>query len=287
MKRSKFTRSYLPVLALLLLFAMGSCLKDEFEPQIHDGDIYVTSMADLDQFRKDRIIEVTGNLEIGRGPNGVSDITSLADLARLERVGGNLLIFGTQINNFNGLENLQSANSVIIDGNPNLQNLDDLPNLSMNEFHIGAYDALTSLEGLSDTESLEVLTIYDNGALTSLKGLEFLTDAATVTLSELPGITSFEGLNNLRSVSLNLLVFDLPGIRNLNGLGALESVQAFRLKSLPLESFNGLDRSPTVFALMLLDPQFSDLDIVSGFSNVEQLHILQNETMTSLNGIES
>jgi len=150
------------------------------------------------------------------------DITTLAGLAGLARVGGALLeISGnSRLENLDGLESLTTvAGDLLINDNSSLINIDGLSSLSsvtidpVYKIEILRNPALRNLDGLSSLTGLQ-------GAL-----IIHLNDS----LSDIHGLANLESVGAYLHIAANHTLADLNGLENLKRAGALGIVNNARL----------------------------------------------------------
>ncbi len=207
---------------------------------ICQGDVLLTTQAEVDAFCGCETIE--GRLLIGLLiPNGVSDITSIANLHQLKNIKGNFSVVSTQLTSLEGLDNLvqsdggiglvansqltalkglnnlKSVKNLTLLDNPVLEHLDDLESLvEVNgQLGVNTNNKLTSIKGLSKITSATVVNIIGNESLPNLEGLE---NIATITSSSIQnggltvaGNSSLEDISSLQGIKLVEGQFNLSG----------------------------------------------------------------------------
>jgi hypothetical protein len=162
------------------------------------------------------------------------DITSLAGLAGLARVGGTLLeISGNnRLENLDGLESLTTiAGDLRINDNSALINIDGLSSLSMvtidpvYKIEISRNAALRNLDGLSSLTGLAgALIIHLNGSLSNVHGLSNLEQVGAILhIAANHTLTELNGLENLTSVGA-LGIVNNASLADISGLSSLETV---------------------------------------------------------------
>jgi len=169
---------------------------------------------------------VGGDLQI-RG-NALSNLVGLGNLVE---IGGNLVFDGTPPFGNPGLKTLQGLEklaivrgSLIIEGNSQLEDLEGLQNLEQTEWvNVSDNPSLTSLGGLRGLKSLGFngLKVEKNASLTSL-GLVELTTCGAISLTENATLRNVDGLDKLTSVS-NWVQLD-GEFQHVDGLRGLENV---------------------------------------------------------------
>ena len=211
------------------------------DDSVCQGDVLLTTQAEVDAFCGCETIE--GRLLIGLLiPNGVSDITSIANLHQLKSAKGGFSVVSTQLTSLEGLDNLVQAdggmglvansqltslkglnklksvnNNLTLLDNPVLENLDALESLvEVNgQLSINTNDKLISIKGFSKITNATAIIIFDNENLPTLDGLE---NIATITSSSIQsggltvaGNSSLEDISSLQGVKLIEGRFNLSG----------------------------------------------------------------------------
>jgi hypothetical protein len=186
---------------------------------VYEGDLYVTSSADIQNFT---YLKISGNLTIEG-----SDLTSLAGLESLLVVGGTLYIgYNNNLASLSGLDNLTVVHgSVSFSGNGALANLYGL-------------DALQKIGG---SLSLSMANI------SSLEGLSGLAEiGGNLYVSQSYNLASFTGLERLAIIKGNLNI-NKNSLTDCTGLSNLETISGnLEVVSSTLESFSGLDGLKTI-----------------------------------------
>ena len=145
---------------------------------------------------------------------GNAQLTSIAPLTTLTRVGGDVAIFNTELTSLNGLYNLQSVSgNVRMIGNLQLTGITALTALTRvgGDVQITTNPVLLSLDGLNQLQSVGGSTrIINNAQLSSIAALTALTRVGRdVQITSNGALTSLQGLNNLQPVR-SVRIFDNP-----------------------------------------------------------------------------
>lgn len=158
-----------------------------------------------------------------------SDISNLNGLLGITTIGGRLEINEPiNLNDLHGLDSLYSigGNFWIYD-NQSLQNLSGLNSLAFvgGNFTVSNMDDLINLTGLESLTSIgEHMYLEDNGSLSSLMGLSSLNDIGFgLTLLQNPNLTDLSGLENMNHLNALYIVYNNT-LTNLNGLEVLETI---------------------------------------------------------------
>ncbi len=197
-------------------------------------------------------------------------------------IEGDVLIYGDDITNLNGLNVLTSIGGrfgigeALYNGNPNLTNLTGLDCLtSINDnFKICNNDALTSLTGLEN--------------LSSIGGDLYIGDyfRNTIQMSHIdcfgnPNLTNLSGLSNLNTIGGDLIVYcndllaDLSGLTNLDSIGgglyighAEDNNPDYRAGNQSLTSLSGLETVSFIGGVIQIQGNFS-LESLAGIENID------------------
>ena len=97
---------------------------------------------------------------------------------------GGLWIQDTDLTNINGLRNLETADTLFITDNSELEKSDGLSSLTSvpHYFTIGGNHKLTDISGLSKLTTVGPLCIWINDALTNLDGLHNLVSVGDLCI---------------------------------------------------------------------------------------------------------
>lgn len=186
---------YLLLFAFLLIYVISpsqSCLP---------AGLTVTTQAEMNSFAvsNPNCTVIEGNVFIQGNA-----ITSLAPLANLQRIDGDLVIANSsQITHLLGLGKLVEVGGAIrIQNNAGLQSLQGLDSLRIvrgDFMYISGNTSLTTLAALSRLDTVQgIFQVWACAELTNLAGLQ-----------------------NLRFVGNDLAVFNNPALSSINGLGGI------------------------------------------------------------------
>ncbi|CAM3307105.1 T9SS type A sorting domain-containing protein [Aequorivita lipolytica] len=237
------------VLFLVSFVGFGQCPTN--------GPLVLQSQAEIDEFATtysgctefDTIL-INGSL---------NDIFNLEGLSQIEIINGNFNINETNIENFNGLENLESIGyRFTIAENDFLQNAQGLSSLET----VGSglfFHGNSSLQNLSGFDSLTSigdsipggwgLQISYNFSLISLSGLENLSHiSGSMELTNNYALEDLSGLSGLVNIYGGFRISYSRNLQNLNGLEALESIEGTLI-------IKGNDNLQSIDKLENLDPQ--------------------------------
>jgi hypothetical protein len=214
-------------------------------PQTCQGDVTLTSQADVDAFRSGRgCTIISGELAI-IGFVGDGDITNLDSLSSLTKVGSISIAYNQRLKNINGLSNITSIgtnsnnnkeSSIIVEGNPMLTSLSGFSGLSgaIGGVYINDNDALTSLDGLQHINKIGGygLQLNDNDVLVNTSALSKVTMinleaqiANNSLLTNLNGFRSLAEISIVRGGGVTLEISGNPMLENVDSLSNFVSLR--------------------------------------------------------------
>ncbi len=224
---------------------------------IYVGDITFYTQQEINDFGLNNYSSVTGDIEIWGSSFMTTDpIISLLPLITLSSIGGSLKFVdaGIDLDNFEGLNNLQSvggdlrifgndidsldpfANLITIGGNLNLMqgyNISDLTGLSNlnsigNTLSISNFDLISNLNDLSnlDISNTTSIIIEFNDNLTDLSGIFSNVNSTmdAIGIGHNNSLLNLNFLNTITHINNNLTLSFNPSIENLDGLNNLTFV---------------------------------------------------------------
>ncbi len=201
------------------------------------------------------------------------DIKNLSALNVITSIGGNLLVEGTSLTEFDGLNNLDSlSGSFSVQSNTNLKNFTGLGRLAFigGGFFVFQNDSLESFIGLSNLRQVDG---YDFRITSNL------------------GLINLLGFNNLSTISGNVNIYN-NSIINLNGLESLKSIGGeLRIhQNFYLKSINGLEKIITIGGDLVISSNDS-LNSLDGLDNLKTVSgsfdIHYNDALKNLSGLNS
>jgi hypothetical protein len=260
------------------------------------GGVTITSGSDITNLNGlhmltsiDVILEISGN----------SALSSLTGLEGLTSIGGELHIGNNpSLKNLIGLDELNTIGGFRIDRNDSLTSLIGLNGLTSigGPATIEGNYALVSLTGLEGLKSTGNLNIMDNDALTGLTRLQGLTSVVGLNISGNGVLNDLTGLQGLTSIESHLTIASNSALTNLTGLENLIRVSSISIYDNPvLSSLTGLDGLTTIredlnigisFWECCGNPALTSLTGLENVSFIGNLNIHNNETLTSIAGIE-
>lgn len=217
--------------------------------QVIEGDVLISldgisNLQGLSAVRK-----IAGNLRIWLG----SSITSLQGLHNIDTIGGEFLVFGAEIVNFQEMQQLRHVGGLYIGGNPALTSLAGLENIQVipGDLSVVGASQLTNLSGLDNLQHIGgtfSISTYNDSLLQNLSGVGSLeTIGGDLVISGNARLPSIIGLNRLRAVG-GLVIQDNNALTDLSGLDSLATVENHCLLSgnSALLALTGLQRLRTV-----------------------------------------
>ena len=256
---------------MTLLLAALACSKPETAPVASSPTTDTAPVVDTEPITCRPCRVEGGFLEATVEDEG--DLSAVEGCIRL----GSLTVSGTELADLGALVCLEEVDSVLrIADNALLTNLDGLSALtSAGEIWIGNNTALADIGGLSSLERVRDFTMYGNS------------------------VTSVAALHRLTEIPYDLELLE-EQLRTVDGLENLERVGAtLALKGAALEDLSGF-RSLRTIGERLLIYETEALTDLTGFSALEEielhdpgdayyqrsLHLLYNDALTSLRGLE-
>lgn len=270
-------------LTLILISFIVSCSSDDSATSSppFNGDVYLRSQQEVNDFGANNHSGVNGNLTIG-DQNGPRDITNLGPLSSLTFIAGDLDInYNDGLTSLNGLSNIETVNGFLhIGENNSLENLNGIANInSVESIQIAFNYSLSQIDGLQNITSLTgELSIFRCDNLVNINGLENISQiGGTLNLANIP-ISNVDSLSNLNSVAGNISIYDCDNLEDLDGLSNLQVIGGtLYIGKYPFisPSLNGN----------------SNLTSIQGLSNITHiggnLEIGDNESLLDLNGLQN
>ncbi|AXG70629.1 internalin-A [Kordia sp. SMS9] len=210
-------------------------------------------------------------------------------------INGNLQIgqyeANSNISDLTPLMSLTNVNgSLRITDNAMLSSLNGLENLvSTQVLTIQSNTSLQSITGLSNiTDANAMISINYNNSLTSLDGLEGITSTGTLRILNNNALTSIDALQSLNSVG-RLYIHSNPLLSSIAALSNISTSTTIEIVNLPLlTSLQGLEQLTSVSLLRIsYNNGLTDLAELSNLTTAESLSIGGNDSLTSLNGLEN
>jgi hypothetical protein len=211
-------------------------------------------------------------------------------------IDGALIVQGADITNLDSLAQITSCESLILGesaaGNPLLSNIDGLSNITniSVELRLMGNDALSSIAALSfENTFIDGVYIIDNDALLSLEGLENLDTLNILSIKENDALIDLNGLNNLSLIYLYIIIENNDALLNLSGLDSLTTISdhLYIVGNEVLSNIDALSNVTTLYAILKINDnaQLSDLN---GLDNVDantpvSVEVLNNPILSTCN----
>ncbi len=227
-----------------------------------DGNPVLTDLNGLSSLTR-----VSGDVMLHRNET-LMDITGLGSLVEL---GGRFSIrFQPRLRNLDGLENIERATAVVIEGNSILTSIEGLRGLhEVGGLYIDSNPVLASFDGLDALVSVtDQLWLFNNPMVATLAPLGNLTSAGSLKLDYMTTLDNLEGLENA----------EIQGDVSIHNNEWLTTTRGLNLAS----------DGPGPFELGVGEnPRLTSLEGFSGVSStVGYVQVTTNDALTSLHGLE-
>ncbi len=211
----------------------------------------------------------------------------LTGLSSVEVIKGTLAVdYNNSLDNFEGLENLDSIYGGIYLSNNSLTSFKGLDNLK----YVGnllQIDEGTSIADFSHLNNLNRIggnfrVTYDSTLINyeGLENLKYVDGNLTIAFSL---IENFEGLNSLEFVGGNLLL-PTENLSSFSGLESLEHIGGLSVNSTQVNDFEGLNNLHTIIGDVYIkeNPALTNLNALSNVSEIsgDILHISENPLLS-------
>ena len=192
------SRTHLSIFCCFITL-MYSCNTSDNEPKAYFENVGFLNQNELDEFAKNQYEIIHGDLVL----DGVNDLSGLSSLRQID---GHLMISYTELENLDGLENLEHIGGIL---------------------HFQFNEQLSDISALSQIDSLyEDLIIRGNGPkLTDfdLQSLKYIAGDVEIVINEMDNLQGFESLNKIDgnfeiSSNINLTAVNaFPNLESING----------------------------------------------------------------------
>jgi hypothetical protein len=271
---------------------------------VFDGDVTLTSQAEVDEFGENGYTIVTGSFAVVSSDSFLTDITNLDGLKQLTEVGSDFFIGSSRMENLDALSNLKSVGGYItILGNSNLSSIDILNEMTeIKSDVLITNNPVTEIIGFRNVTSIDGdLELRQMDALVTISGFNKLnTINGLFRFQSLISISDFSGFSALSSVGGGLDIFG-SSITDLDAFGSLSSIGgSISLRgNVFLENIDGLSNLITIGGDLNLDSNSSALNDnftdglknLDGFVNLEsvggEVSIRSNKLLTDLCGLKT
>ena len=281
---------------------------DENPVVVYEGDVELTSQAEVDEFGMNGYTIVTGSFAVVANLiNQVNPeyISNLDGIKQLTEVGTDLSILSTTVENLDALSNLKKVGgSINIQGNPLLAEIDFLNEITESNsdvvissnpsvIEISGFKNVVSINGDLELISMDGLeTISGFGQLNSISGL--------LRFQSLISVMDFSGFTSLSSIGGDLDILT-SSISDMNGFSSLTNIGGSLIlrTNVILDNVDGLSNLSTIQGDLIVDnnasalnDNFTDgLKNVNGFINLNtlggDLTVTSNKLLTDFCGLKT
>ncbi|MEP0265354.1 hypothetical protein [Dokdonia sp.] len=282
---------------ILFSYLFLSCSDDDaevnqsiVEEYIHVGDLFLTSQGNVDFYGQMNLIEVTGTLNISSAlSDPIIDLTPINSLRKVNilSVSGN-----SQLETFNGLENLREVQNIQIFSNPRLESIDalQLDGNIINGIGISNLPMLENTTTFSNIEEIKVLSIGNLiwTDLFAFSGLKRVTNVFSV--GDMNFLESLDGIN-IEYVESDIKIENNDQLINIDALQSITetgiSCELSILLNQNLTNIDGFNSLTSINRIRILDN--NSLQNLDGFSNLtaitNELDISRNESLSDFCGL--
>lgn len=257
----------------------------------------IDSLYGLHIVRNDVLINLEGleNLQFVQGNFRIDDnqaLTSLEALESLSYVGGTLTVEeNASLINLEGLENLNSVGVLSLGYNNLITGLLELENLNSLDWLTIDGNGIINLDGLENIDSLKGLALW-NTALTNLEPLGFSTSIDGLNFQHNNDLSNLGALENVNSITGDIHIEDCDALSNLEGLNNVISVGGDLEieKSEGFTSLSGLENVSSVGGRINIDDNDALINL-AGLENLDsvmgELRIWRNDALANLESLNN
>jgi len=244
------------------ILAGGPCQLTDPQPGPCDGDITLSSQADIDAFPANYGCSIVGGWLTISG----NDIANLDSLYQLTKVANLNINNCPELTDVSGLSSLQSADESLA---------------------IAANNKLTSTHGFESLKSVGALNILSQGNmdLTGFSGLTAINGSFTL---EWNSISSLHGLENVEKIGGELMIRSDAGLVSLDGLAGVKEIgfisffDNINLETMGMTSLESVGKTQ-----MYNNAKLDNLDGLSSLTSIGDLIVNGNPKLTSIQGLSS
>lgn len=268
-------------------------LNDLEEERIYEGDVWLASQDEINDFGNSGFTHITGNLRIGNST--YNDIEDLSPLLNIEKIDNALYIYGcSRLTNTNGLRNISHiGGGLSFESNPLLEKITDLQNLTVLEgfLNISGSLYLSNISGLDQLIEIKgVFNLSDSMLknLDALENLNIIKEGLTITynfnLTNVDGLSNLNAINDKIYISYNDLLTNLDGFSNLTATVSNLHIS----NNISLENLNGLHNIDTT-VLLYINSNYSlkNIDGLISTQDVNGVEISRNNSLLNLQGLSN
>ncbi|NNF35052.1 MAG: hypothetical protein HKN68_13140 [Saprospiraceae bacterium] len=188
-----------------------------------EGDVTLTSQADVDAFGAFKFKEITGFLNID-DTDSPDPICDLSPLSKLKEVGSYLIISASCVTNLDGLSKIKSVGKLGPFGYiaVRCENVTDINGISGIKTITGSINIINNINLTSLGSAFSNITAVESGKTTAT-----LTSFYVLNMSGNIALTDLGGLGNLTKVERNFLFSGNDALTDLDGFTALNFIGNF------------------------------------------------------------
>lgn len=270
-------------------------LIDVLEDNVFEGDIYLQSQQEVNDFGLQQYTHITGDIWIGSIQNYLSDIEDLKPLRTLSNIDGDLIIlYNGKLRSTLGLENVSRVGGMInFLINPVLEKVEGMQKITSlsGSLIFNENLMLENLDGLNQiTSAGKDVHFFDNPKLKNLDWMRNISSIGGDLTLAYTGITDVNGLSNLKSLSADLIIGGNPFLKNLDGIKDL-SVTIDRLSIDLNESLTSIKELRNIKATGVVsifgNTLLESLEGLQGLEAPLSLTITDNAALQNLEGLNN
>lgn len=246
-------RIFTAILFLCCFKAIAQCPSSAF--------VHLNEQSDIDNYFANGGCPVVENMLIEG-----SDISNLNGLKGITDITIGVVVSGTALLDFTGLETLISIGGFIsIERNPLIRNFKGLDNLKT----IGHF-------GIVDSDDLE-----------NFVGLEKLTTVNGIYIGNCPSLTSLTGFRKFETLPEGLILFFCPALADLSSLSKLKSTSQFSITGCDLiENFHWISSLEVATNVVIsVNVNLTSLKGLENLHTAESVQITNNPVLTSIEAL--
>lgn len=214
-------------LKILLFFGFISLSITPLFSQCPVGDLDIRTQSELYAFGRlyPNCTEINGNFNLGGNTSRYSDIYDISPLAQINKINGNLIVFGSNIlKDLNDLNLIEVKGSITLTNLTALQDIDFISSLdTIFELQLSRLPKLESIDGLKDFESIHGnITFVDLPSLNTPLLWKLKDIRGGILLYGCPLLENLTFLSNLESIETLSLFFN-EGLIDIEGIGFIQS----------------------------------------------------------------
>lgn len=256
--------------------------------KVFEGDVFLTSQQEIDDFGAQGYTEITGKLICGDFIERTNKITNFLAFEKLQKVRELLIQYNEAITNLDGFENLaEITENLTIRGNDLLVNLDGLNNVSVltGTISINFNDKLETIDDFNlINDEMDGININGNLNLKVIDAFNSLQLARSIVFSSNNNIELIQGFSELQHLT-DLFIRDNEGPFSVDAFYKLNSLSFISVLDNPkLKSISGFDNLLTLEIVDIMD--CNTLESITGFNLVKEINFCRLEE-TNLNTFNS